>query len=182
MSNEVRFNLVIAGELVPGAAPEAVKNNLATLLKLPAEKAQVLLATKPRILQKNIDQATAMKWRAALQRAGLKSSIQQIEPTTPKEATVTQEQQALPQTATQAPESRNKNIEMIGTIRTGGDEFTGPFEVAAVGADIADPKEELSTSVPSIEHLSMAPVGADIETLQEEQQQVSPDISHLSYS
>src|SRR5690625_7977487 len=78
MNATAKFNLVVAGELVPGASPEAVKNNLAKLFKLPVEKAEVLLNATPRTLQKEVDQATAMKWRAALQRAGLKSSIQPV--------------------------------------------------------------------------------------------------------
>lgn len=169
MSNEARFNLIIAGELVPGAAPEAVRNNLAALFKVPTDKAQALLATKPRVIQKGIDQATAMKWRAVLQRAGLKSTIEALE-------AAAQESASLPHEETSA------NMEMVGTIRTGGDEFVGPFEVAEVGADIADPKDELPALVPSTEHLSMAPVGSDIETLKEEKNIVTPDTSHLSFS
>lgn len=180
MGSEARFNLIIAGELVSGAAPEAVKNNLAKLLKLPPEKTQVLLATKPRILQKNIDQATAMKWRAALQRAGLKSTLQPMDLASPI-------QEPEPVTAHQSTHSQqsnddHKNIEMVGTIRTGGNEFTGPFEVAEVGADIAESKEELPALIPATEHLSMAPVGAEIDTLKEEQEIAIPDVSHLSYS
>jgi len=178
MNATAKFNLVVAGELVPGASPEAVKNNLAKLFKLPVEKAEVLLNATPRTLQKEVDQATAMKWRAALQRAGLKSSIQ---PVATKVADPNPQQESSP-VPRQAEDHSNKNIEMVGTIRTGGNEFTGPFDVAEVGADLSDAKEELPGLIPSIEHLSMAPPGEDIETLKYEQEPVTPDISHLSYS
>lgn len=174
--SDPKFNLIISGELVAGAAPEAVKMNLAKLFKLPPERAEILLAKTPRIIQKNVDQTTATKWRAALQSAGLKSTIEALGSTEPAMA-ATHEQDA---SSTEPVD--NKNIKMVGTIRTGGDEFTGPFEVARVGADLADSKEELPALIPSIEHLSMAPVGADIEILQEAKEIINPDISHLTYS
>lgn len=178
--SQLKFNLIVAGEIVAGAAPEAVKMNLAKLFKLPLEKAEVLLAKTPRIIQKNVDQATAIKWRAALQSAGLKSTLEAVQATEP--IGISTNERAAASNNPPVESVDNKNITMVGTIRTGGDEFTGPFEVAKVGADLGDRKEELPALIPSIEHLSLAPVGADIETLQEAKEVVNPDISHLTYS
>lgn len=175
--SDPKFNLIVSGEIVAGATTEAVKRNLAKLFKLPSERAELLLAKTPRTIQKNVDQATAIKWRAALQSAGLKSTIEAVKASEPIVALI----DGTDATSKDGLAS-NKNIKMVGTIRTGGDEFTGPFEVAEIGVDLVDPKEELPALIPSIEHLSMAPVGADIETLQEAKEIISPDISHLTYS
>lgn len=180
MAEDNKFNLVVKGELVPGASRDAVRKNLAKLFKLPEEKAALLLAEHPRVIRRDMDQATAMKWRAALQRAGLKSSLQPSQPQAQPEPAPKTTEPSAPAPLQDYTAEAGKDIEMVGTIRTGGNAFIGPFEVAEVGANMAESKEELPALEPAIDHLSLAPPGADIETLKEEQATVDPDISHLS--
>lgn len=71
-------------------------------------------------------------------------------------------------------------MEMVGTIRTGGTDFSGPFDVAPTGTEIGEKRDIGPEQDPDISHLSMAPPGTELEELPRHQATVEPDISHLS--
>ncbi len=71
-------------------------------------------------------------------------------------------------------------MEMVGTIRTGGTDFSGPFDVAPPGEDIGEHRNVGPEVNPDISHLSMAPPGTDLEEIPRQETVEVPDLSHLS--
>ena len=204
-----RYNIVFEGEIVAGAKIEAVKQNLAKLFRMEPAKVEALFSGKKVVLKKDADQATAMKFRAALKQAGAQCKMLVVgepepasapaaaKPESASSAPAAQAAQTQAQaTAEAAPADKPRaratfgvgaeeqasagDLETVGTIRTGGTGFSGPFDVAPSGTDLADKKQETDTVNPDISHLSMAPPGQELEELPRYREAVNPDISHLS--
>lgn len=72
------------------------------------------------------------------------------------------------------------DLQTVGTIRTGGTSFSGPFEVAPSGSELVERQDAPPPVVPDISHLSMAEAGADLEEKKRDQVVNVPDISHIS--
>lgn len=193
--SDARFNLVFNGELVAGASPDAVKQNLAKLFKLDPARVEAMFSGKPVVLKKDADQATAMKFRAVLRQAGAQVRMEPVgaveevsaapappvepaaqEPATPVTAPAPAQPAAAPATASAAA----GDMDMVGTIRTGGTGFSGEFDVAPPGTDIADKVDGPAPMVPDVSGISLAPAGSDMGQLKQKVEEKVPDISHLS--
>lgn len=193
--SDARFNLVFNGELVAGASPDAVKQNLAKLFKLDPARVEAMFSGKPVVLKKDADQATAMKFRAVLRQAGAQVRMEPVgaveevsaapappveqvaqEPAAPVTAPALAQPAAAPATASAAA----ADMDMVGTIRTGGTGFSGEFDVAPPGTDIADKVDGPAPMVPDVSGISLAPAGSDMGQLKQKVEERVPDISHLS--
>lgn len=225
MADDARYNIVFRGELVAGADPGQVRENLGKLFKMEAERVEKLFAGKPVVVKKNADQATAMKMRAMLKKAGAECEMQRVggddagaapassastaasfaasetsgsaapEPAskpapedTPADAApasadsgsgATGGDSDTPTGATGEAEPPPEDVEMVGTIRTGGTSFSGEFDVAPAGAELEQAESNEEPVDPDISHLSLAPPGTDLEQLQSDEKVEVPDISHL---
>lgn len=223
MADDARYNIVFRGELVSGADPARVRANLAKLFRMEADRVEKLFAGRPVVVKKNADQATAMKTRALLKKAGAECEMQPLDSggataesaasSAPSRATFNaSEPSASP--AQPAPEPAGQedggraipatgdsgtaaaaaeplagvsaeagqppgDMEMVGTIRTGGTGFSGEFEVAPAGAELVHAESDEAPVAPDISHLSLAPPGTDLEQLQSDDKVKVPDISHL---
>lgn len=193
--SDARFNLVFNGELVAGASPDAVKQNLAKLFKLDPARVEAMFSGKPVVLKKDADQATAMKFRAVLRQAGAQVRMEPVgaveevsaAPAPPVEpaarepaAPVTAPAPAQPAAAPAAASAAAGDMDMVGTIRTGGTGFSGEFDVAPPGTDIADKVDGPAPMVPDVSGISLAPAGSDMGQLKQKVEEKVPDISHLS--
>ncbi len=69
---DTRYKIVFAGELMPAAALDAVKDNLARLFKSDLAKIDGLFTGSPVALKRDLSDAEADKYVAALQNAGAK--------------------------------------------------------------------------------------------------------------
>ena len=67
---EPLFKVVFTGELIPGFAPETVKENLAKLFKSDIKKIDHLFSSKTVVLKRELKEAEADKYLAALRSAG----------------------------------------------------------------------------------------------------------------
>lgn len=67
---EGEFQVVFRGETTGDRPVEAVKQQLANLFRMPAERVEALFSGKPVVVKKNIDEATARKLEQAFLRAG----------------------------------------------------------------------------------------------------------------
>ncbi len=67
-----RFKIVFTGELMPAAALDAVKDNLARLFKSDRDKIDALFTGTPVALKRDLTEAEADKYVTALQNAGAK--------------------------------------------------------------------------------------------------------------
>lgn len=209
MAEDARYNIVFRGELVPGADPARVRENLGKLFKMDAARVEKLFAGKAVVLKKQADQATAMKMRAMMKKAGAVCEMQSLsddagagasEPTPKPEPEAPPQPQPRAQfgpssepAADQAasapssgsvPESSPQSaspgeLETVGTIRTGGTGFSGEFEVAPAGSDMGEASRAGPEVDPDISHLSLAPPGTELEELPRHQAIQVPDISHL---
>ena len=192
--SDARFNIVFSGELVAGADPARVRENLAKVFKMDLGKVEALFSGKPVVIKKDADQATAMKFRAVLRQAGAQCEMvplgepESVEAAAPPPAAAEPAPAAaLPEPARAAPPAPSSpspdaraDMETVGTIRTGGTGFTPEFDVAPVGTDMADQNAGPPPEAPDISHLSMAPPGTDLEQLPDRRERVNPDISHLT--
>lgn len=77
--SESRYNIVFRGELVGGADPAVVKQNLAKVFKMDADRVEKLFTGKAVVLKKDADKATAMKFRAVLKKAGAQCEMQSLD-------------------------------------------------------------------------------------------------------
>lgn len=69
---DTRYKIVFAGELMPAAALDAVKDNLARLFKSDLAKIDALFTGSPVALKRDLSDAEADKYLGALQNAGAK--------------------------------------------------------------------------------------------------------------
>lgn len=197
--SDTRYNLVFSGQVVGGADPTTVKQNLAKLFKIDAARVEALFSGKPTVLKKDADQAAAMKFRAALRQAGAQCqmvavgddgaavpSVASAAPVSTKASFAQPAEESAAQSASSSEPkqassaSASEDMEMVGTIRTGGAGFSGEFDVAPVGADIGEEKDGPAPFVPDVSDISLAPTGSDMGELKKEQVIKVPDISHLS--
>ncbi len=191
---DARYNIVFTGDLVPGSDISAVKQNLGKLFKLDAARVDAMFNGKPVILKKEADQATAMKFRAVLKQAGAQCRMEpigeveevqaapapELPDTTPSAPSAPSAPAAAPAASFSAKPVSTGPMDMVGTIRTGGTGFSGEFDVAPPGADMADHVEGPAPIVPDVSTISMAPVGSDMGQLKKDEAPKVPDISHLS--
>lgn len=68
--SDARYKIVFEGELMPGAALDSVKENLARLFKSDADKIDALFNGRAVALKRDLEDGEADKYLAALQRAG----------------------------------------------------------------------------------------------------------------
>lgn len=187
--SDARFNVVFAGEIVAGADPAKVRENLAAAFRMDMAKVEALFSGKRVVVKKDADQATAMKFRAVMKQAGAQADLEKVgepaaEPAPAPSPAPAPAAQAAPAPApaaapgAPAPVSGG-SLETVGTIRTGGTGFSGPFAVAPTGSDLAVERDLPPPMVPDVSHLSVAPAGADMGQKKEEKPPVTPDISHL---
>lgn len=198
---ESRFDIHFKGQLVAGADPAAVKANLAKLFKIDEARAGAMLDGRTVVLKKDADQATAMKFRAAIKQAGAICELVALNQSEPEEITLTAappsaEPASRPAVQTVAPVSTpaprpvaaagqqpqvtSGKLETVGTIRTGGQGFVGSFEVAPVGTVMDQSTDTRPRVNPDISGLSMAAVGADLGQKPKAPAPPPPDISGLS--
>ena len=195
--SEARFNVVFAGEMVAGADPARVRENLAAAFKMDVSKVEALFSGKRVVVKKDADQATAMKFRAVMKQAGALCDLERIGEESAAPVPVAEAPASAPAPAPVAPAEpaaraafapaaespapvRGGSLETVGTIRMGGTGFSGPFEVAPAGVDMADKHEAPPPMVPDVSHISVAPPGSDMGQKKDDKPAVVPDISHLS--
>lgn len=72
---ENKYKVQLNGQLAAGADLSSATEKFAQLFKITAEKAQQMLATFPVTVKTNVDEATAQKFKAAIEKAGFLCDI-----------------------------------------------------------------------------------------------------------
>ena len=177
------FDIVFTGQLVEGTSSEEAQANLAQLFKTTPDKTAQYFTGKPKALKRGVDKATAMKYKAALHKAGLvvafkAHSSTNIESTGPSTS-------ASPASSTSADQATG-NLGSL-TIAPAGTQILSTQErQPVVEADIdtsnikmvsafMEPEPEIKAAppAPNTSHISVAPVGEDI---LEEQSPEAPEL------
>jgi hypothetical protein len=78
MDEKKVFNVVLVGGIKEGFEESTVKNNLATLFKLPLEKAEGLLKGRSLVVKGSVDTATAAEYKVAIERAGAYCTLEAV--------------------------------------------------------------------------------------------------------
>lgn len=199
-----RFNVVFSGELVAGSDPAQVRANLAKLFKMDAGKVEALFSGKPVVIKKDADQATAMKFRAALRQAGAQCQMLPVAGAEPAAAAPSAEPAATAAAAGKA------SFEARDPGPAPAPSSAGRASFAAREPDAAEPSAaEASPAQPAAApepvsapaaasgdmetvgtirtggtgfsgDFDVAPAGADMGEKKDDAAPVDPDISHLS--
>ncbi|MEK1907520.1 MAG: hypothetical protein AAAB13_17215, partial [Pseudomonas sp.] len=73
------YEIAFAGQLVPGAQLELVKENLARLFQADEQRIALLFSGRRIVIKSNLDAAGAEKYRATLERAGAVAIVQSLD-------------------------------------------------------------------------------------------------------
>lgn len=171
--SDSRFDILFGGELLPGFAPEVVGENLGKLFKATPETVIRLMAGGVHTLKRGADRETALKYQAAMQRAGARAIIREV----PQEAAAAAGTAPLPQTAAAASVTAVAAPGTALSLAPGGGELLEPHErhapepvqvdisgikLASAFAAATEPEGPPPPPAPDTSHISIAAPGADL--------------------
>jgi hypothetical protein len=173
------YEIVFAGEVIPGAQLQLVKNNLAKLFQADDQRIALLFSGRRLVLKSNLEAAAAEKYRATLERAGAKAQvvemaveIEEIEMAPPPDEPGFVRCPAAKTPAKVVP----RDVYMAAFVDVDAPDFV----IAEVGRDLQDAKPAPRPPVLDLRPYSLAPVGADLGQAKAPQAPAPPDTSHLN--
>lgn len=162
---DARFDIYLSGKLADGVTPATAAAAMAQLFRSTPEAMAAMLDGKPRLLKRDVDQATAHKYRDALQRAGVLVAFRPFVRTantaapSPAPAAIAE--------STSAPAAPPAQAAGLALAPAGG-ELLRPDERAAVTPVRVDTSHLLVEALGEIPHLPQSEAPP------------APDTSHLS--
>ena len=197
MSDEL-FEVAFSGQINEGADLEQVKAKVGAMFKADATKLAHLFSGKRMVIKKNIDQATANKYKSALNNAGAVCEVKSLSEAPAPQSVESKPAQASPapmkQEAVKAqaikPEARPATVAASGDIPAApktdplgigvGDISELTAAIAPVGSDMQDEVEEVAEPSLDLTGLDMAPAGSDLGQLKKDDAPPPPDTNGLS--
>ena len=198
------YDIFFTGQLVEGTDPQSAKQNLAKIFKTTPEAVAKLFTGKPKPLKRGIEKPEALKYKAALHKAGLLVAFKahQVD-TTPTEVTTNTSQTedwSLAPVGKELLKANERheiperdidtsNIKMVSDFAIPEPEpkltppapNTSHLSAAAAGEDLIVDKPAPSPPPPlKLEGITLAPPGTDLEELHHDLPPLNPDISALS--
>lgn len=192
MSDEL-FEVAFSGQINEGADLEQVKAKVGAMFKADATKLAHLFSGKRMVIKKNIDQATANKYKSALNNAGAVCEVKSL-----SEAPAPQSVEAKPAQASPAPTKPEamKPEDGPATVAASGDIPAAPktdplgigagdiseltAAIAPVGSVMQDEVKEVAEPSLDLTGLDMAPAGSDLGQLKKDDSPPPPDTNGLS--
>lgn len=172
-----RYEIVFAGELVPGAEADLVKANLAKLFQADAQRIALLFSGRRLVIKNNLDAAAAQKYRSTLERAGARVEVRAMQPE------IEEIELAPPpvvEPAVAAPATRRLQVVPRDEYMAAFSDVDAPdFGMAALGDDLQDAVADVPEPVLDLSRFSLAPVGSDMGQLKAPVAAPAPDVSHL---
>lgn len=189
MSNE-NFEVIFAGQIVPGAEPEQVKSRVAAIFKTDVAKIAHLFSGNPVVIKKGIDQQMAQKYQAAMKSAGAICEVRDSSgspATAPAPAAVPRPVAEKP-AAAPAPKPARKIVSsnappapQTAPLSITADKIADmKVGIAPVGSDLNQARQKVSVDIPDISGLSIAPAGSLLTTQKKVTPPPPPDTSGLS--
>ncbi len=191
MSDQL-FEVAFSGQIIEGANLEEVKANVGKMFKADDAKLAQLFSGKRIVIKKNIDQATAAKYKAALNRAGAECEIIAPGGETPvaqPAAATPAAPPAEPATAA-APASQEYESSFDGEVvpppQTDPLGITGDqiedlaVSIAPVGSELQDDHKEPEEPDIDLTGFDIAPVGSDLSDGKKEAEPPPPDTSGIT--
>lgn len=178
-----QYDIIISGKLLEAVSGEQAVARLAKLFKMPLEQAAKLVDGKPHRIKKEVDEATARKFKAALTQAGLQTIVRASESAAPVQPAESAPAAQAPKTA--APQTRI-DLAPPGTpvlLDSERNEVTAPeLDLSGLTLDELTPwpgTGKLEPAPVDPPDFGLAPPGADIDTLPDTREKLNPDISKL---
>jgi len=141
---DTRYNVYFAGQIQPGQDLASVRDKLAKLFKADPQTLDKLFSVKAQLLKRDCDQATALTYKAALERAGAQPIVKASE--TPE---------AVQKPIAPAPEKTQSAAERIAALAA------APDEDAYRSATAAPPTSEQQAEIAQ-DGINLAPSGTEV--------------------
>lgn len=195
MSEEL-FEVAFSGEIADGADLEQVKAKVGAMFKADATKLAHLFSGKRMVIKKNIDLATANKYKTALNKAGAVCEVKSLsEPTAPSASASTPaaaKPAAAPKPAAPKPTAPPRPAPVIASGDIPAAPQTAPLGVTAndisdlsanlapIGSDMQDSIKEVAEPQLDISGLGIAPAGSDLGQAKKDDDPPPPDTNGLT--
>jgi hypothetical protein len=191
MSDQL-FEVAFSGQISEGANLEEVKARVGKIFNADEAKLAQLFSGKRIVIKKNIDQATAAKYKTALNRAGAEcelsssggaASVAQAATTAPAVAST---QSAVTSTPSSAEYETGYDGEVEPPPQTdplgiSGDQIEDlAASIAPIGSELQDSYVEPEAPQIDITGLDIAPVGSDIGASKKDPEPPPPDTSGIT--
>jgi hypothetical protein len=193
MSDQL-FEVAFSGQISDGANLEEVKARVGKMFNADDAKLAQLFSGKRIVIKKNIDQATAAKYKTALNRAGAECEISTTggqaapaQPAAPPPAAATPIAEPA---ATSAPPPTEYESSYDGEVEpppqtdplgiTGDQIEDLAASIAPVGSELQDEYKQVEEPDIDITGFDIAPVGSDLSDSKKEQEPPPPDTSGLT--
>ncbi len=179
MSNE-NFEVIFAGQLVPGVLLDEVKARVAAIFKTDTTRVAHLFSGNPVVIKKGLDQQMALKYQAAMQSAGAICEIRNLaQPAAVAEAAV--KPAASPAPTKKTVVSNASPPPQTAPLRVSADSITAMLaSLAPVGSDLNQSKQVIQAPIADLSGLTLAPLGTDLSTPKKMVAAPVPDTGGLS--
>lgn len=200
------YDIYLTGKLAENTTAALAAQRLATLFKTSPEVMAGMLTGKPQVLKRGVDKPTALKYREALQSAGVEVAFKAQTDAVPAAATATTANTSTSNTAKPVPATTSAPVSASTTAQPVAG--SSGLSLAPVGSDVLQASERLqpaavvidtselqvlppaplpsaapiAVATPDISNLSLAPAGGDLLSAAEKQHPpvVTPEIGDLS--
>ena len=189
MSDQL-FEVAFSGQISEGANLEEVKARVGKMFNADDAKLSQLFSGKRIVIKKNIDQATAAKYKAALNRAGAECEIVSSAGGTPAQQPATAAPAAEPAATAAATPSVEYESSYDGDVApppqtdplgiTGDQIEELAATIAPVGSELQDDYREPEEPDIDITGFEIAPVGSDLSDGKKEPEPPPPDTSGIT--
>ncbi|MEH6386788.1 MAG: hypothetical protein V7772_02815 [Pseudomonas profundi] len=166
------FEIVFQGQIKAGVAPEQARQRLGQLFQAGDQQLDILFSGRRIVIKQGLDQASADKYRQAIERAG---AICLVESVGGQPAAA--EPSSEPAPATQS--AGNKVVPRDEYMAAFSDVEAPDFGIAPLGADMQDEYRDFTPLPLDLSALSLAPPGADLDEIKRNEPAVVPNIDHL---
>ncbi|MCW9015229.1 MAG: hypothetical protein OQL06_15790 [Gammaproteobacteria bacterium] len=179
------YEVAFRGEIAAGADAEQVRASIGKMFKADAAKLAHLFSGKRVVIKKNIDQATATKYKVALENAGAICEVKNLSETipVPAESSVLAAS-AVPATATTSNTPVREGIPPApdtDPLHITGDQISElSATLAPPGSDVQDEIKEVAPPELDISSISMAAPGSDLAEHEEKESPPPPNTDGLS--
>lgn len=189
MSDQL-FEVAFSGQISEGANLEEVKTRVGKMFNADDAKLAQLFSGKRIVIKKNIDQATAAKYKTALNRAGAECEICAAGGEVAAPQTATPKPPADPAPAAAAPAAAEYESSYDGDVppppKTDPLGITGDqiedlaASIAPVGSELKDDYKEPEAPDIDITGFDIAPVGSDLGVAKKDPDPPPPDTTGIT--
>ena len=195
------FEVAFSGKIIEGANPEEVKLRVGKIFNADAAMIAQLFSGKRVTIKKNIDKATALKYKTALNRAGAQCEVKLMggAPAAPAASAPAAQQAGAPAAASAAPAapaaadsgpvSMEYETEYDGEVApppqtdplgiTGDQIEDLPASLAPVGSELQDGYDITQVPQIDVDGLDVAPVGSDLSTAKKQPDPPPPNTTGI---